>query len=112
MGSILNVTTITDLSFYDKSKKFGLILVLFSTYNVFLKFLNKMNCMFWEMSWLSVIGHMGSFFLEGLFIYMFFEWYHNKVEVIRDTMITSIKILNRKPLAIQPMEVKEKAENC
>lgn len=95
-GSILNVKTITDLTFYEKSRKFGIILIMFSTYNVFLKFLNRINCMFWEISWYSVIGNMGSFFLEGLFIFMFFQWYHDKVLIIRDTMITSIRILNTK----------------
>lgn len=96
-GSILNVTSISDLSFYQKNQKFGAILVLFSLYNVFLKFLNQMNCVFWEMSWSTVCGQTLSILLEGAFIYVFFKWYYNKVKIVRDTMVASIYILNRDP---------------
>lgn len=102
-GSILNVTSISDLSFYHKNQKFGLVLVFFSLYNVCLKLLNHLNCVFWEMSWSTVLGETSSILLEGAFIHIFFKWYYNKVKTVRDTMVTSIYILNREQ--IKPGEI-------
>lgn len=94
-GSILNVTSISDLSFYQKTQKFGIVLAMLSAYNMLLKALNSANCEFWEMSWSTVLGQTLSILLEGAFIHVFFKWYYNKVKVVRDTMVTSIYILNR-----------------
>ena len=91
-GSLISSNS-TDISYYNNVRVFGAILMMFSFYTVFLKFMSDSVCDFWVLRWKSVLSHMFQFAVEGLFISKFFSWYYDRVKIVKETMLKSAQYL-------------------
>lgn len=91
-GSLISAST-TETDYFNNVRVFGFILVMFSVYTIFLKFMSDLSCEFWDLPWKSVFGHMTQFILEGVFIMRFFDWYYVKIRMLKEAMLQSAKYL-------------------
>lgn len=91
-GSLISSNT-TETGYYENVRVFGLILGMFSLYTIGLKFLSDSACEFWTLQWSSVLSHTAQFGAEGLFIYNFFNWYFDKIKLLKETMLKSAQYL-------------------
>ena len=94
LTSMISANSVETQEFFKNVKNFGIILILLSSYHLYLKFLSDLNCNFWNMPWNTVIGSTLCLCLEGCFILVFFKWYHSKISMLKSMMVSSAKYLS------------------
>lgn len=81
--STIIATASSNLKFFENSKIFGFILGLFSVYSIILKMVADNVCEFWTLAWLSVLGNLFVFALEGVVVFGTFNWYVGRSTKVR-----------------------------
>lgn len=91
--STIMATASANLKFFETTKIFTIILLLFSVYSLILKFTADQVCEFWTLAWHKVLLHLSVYAFEGLMVCSVFGWYVGKSSKVRNQMKLCIERL-------------------
>lgn len=96
VGIYIYLMTQSSLQGFESLRKSDWLTVIFllvSSYTLFLKLLSNWNCVFWRLTFMQIAFQAAQFVIEGVAIKIFYQWAHEKTELMKETLETNLDFI-------------------